>query len=172
MLNFRIYQYPNVCFIISHFDGREYGDVFWYDSYYQFMFKHIRGISPMDAGLLMLPGALLMAIMSPLTGKLFDKFGGRILAIIGLAITVVTTYLFSQLTFRYNLYTLINFIFSTNVWDVDGYDASFDKWLKSIANTLLSTWYSDEQYIKSSIWCNWYGTVGHHHVKSYENLFY
>jgi EmrB/QacA subfamily drug resistance transporter len=58
----------------------------------------IRGISPMDAGLLMLPGALLMAIMSPITGRLFDKFGGRILSISGLAITTVTTYYFSQLT--------------------------------------------------------------------------
>ena len=60
----------------------------------------IRGISPMDAGLLMLPGAILMAIMSPITGKLFDKFGGRILAIIGLVITTVTTYYFSKLTFE------------------------------------------------------------------------
>ena len=58
----------------------------------------IRGISPLEAGILMLPGALLMAVMSPITGKLFDKFGGRILAIIGLSITVITTYLFSQLT--------------------------------------------------------------------------
>ncbi len=46
----------------------------------------------------MMPGALLMAFMSPLTGKLFDKFGGRVLAIIGLAIMVVTTYDFSRLT--------------------------------------------------------------------------
>ena len=38
-----------------------------------------------------------MAGMSPLTGKLFDKYGGRILAIIGLAIMVVTTYGFSRL---------------------------------------------------------------------------
>ena len=58
----------------------------------------IRGISPMDAGLMMLPGALLMAIMSPITGRLFDKFGGRILAVIGLAITTITTYYFSKLT--------------------------------------------------------------------------
>lgn len=60
--------------------------------------QNLRGISPMDAGILMLPGALVMAFMSPITGKLFDKFGGRILAIIGLAVTVVTTYYFSKLT--------------------------------------------------------------------------
>lgn len=60
----------------------------------------VRGISPMDAGLMLLPGALLMSIMSPITGRLFDAFGGRILAIIGLAITTVATYFFSQLTFE------------------------------------------------------------------------
>lgn len=60
----------------------------------------VRGISPMDAGLMLLPGALLMSIMSPITGRLFDAFGGRILAIIGLAITTVATYSFSQLTFE------------------------------------------------------------------------
>ena len=59
--------------------------------------QNIRGISPMDAGLLLLPGALLMAFMSPLTGKLFDRFGGRVLAVIGLAIMVVTTYFLSRL---------------------------------------------------------------------------
>jgi EmrB/QacA subfamily drug resistance transporter len=60
----------------------------------------IRGISPMDAGLMLLPGALVNAFMSPVTGKLFDKFGGRILAITGLFITTLTTYLFSMLTFE------------------------------------------------------------------------
>jgi EmrB/QacA subfamily drug resistance transporter len=60
----------------------------------------IRGISPMDAGLMLLPGALVNAFMSPVTGRLFDKFGGRILAITGLFITTVTTYLFSMLSFE------------------------------------------------------------------------
>ena len=45
----------------------------------------------------MLPGAILMAIMSPLTGRLFDRYGGKVLAISGLTITVVTTFAFSQL---------------------------------------------------------------------------
>jgi MFS family permease len=60
----------------------------------------LRGISPMDAGLMLLPGALAMAFMSPITGRLFDKFGGRLLAIVGLAIMTVTTYYFSKLTFE------------------------------------------------------------------------
>lgn len=59
--------------------------------------QNVRGISPFDAGLMMLPGAIAMGIMSPITGKLFDKFGPRILAIIGLAITTGATYFLTRL---------------------------------------------------------------------------
>jgi MFS family permease len=45
-----------------------------------------------------MPGAILMAFMSPVTGKLFDKIGGRILAVAGLAIITITTFGFSKLT--------------------------------------------------------------------------
>ena len=58
----------------------------------------IRGISPIDSGLLMLPGAVVMGIMSPITGKLFDKFGARLLVLIGLIITLVSTYYFSTIS--------------------------------------------------------------------------
>jgi len=59
--------------------------------------QSILGFSPMSTGLMLLPGAILNAAMSPITGRLFDKFGGRILATTGLAITTITTYFFSHL---------------------------------------------------------------------------
>lgn len=67
----------------------------------------VRGISPLHSGLLMLPGALLMGVMSPITGKLFDKFGARALAVTGLTITAVTTYFFSNLELDTTYTTLI-----------------------------------------------------------------
>ncbi|MFC4601228.1 DHA2 family efflux MFS transporter permease subunit [Cohnella hongkongensis] len=60
--------------------------------------QQIRGFSPMDAGLLLLPGAILMGIMSPITGIIFDRIGARWLSVVGLLITTFTTYEFSQLT--------------------------------------------------------------------------
>lgn len=60
--------------------------------------QKIRGFTPMESGLMLLPGAILMGIMSPITGIIFDKIGARWLAIAGLIITVVTTWEFSQLT--------------------------------------------------------------------------
>lgn len=58
----------------------------------------IRGFSPMDSGLLLMPGAILMGIMSPITGFIFDRIGAKWLAIVGLAITIVTTWEFSNLS--------------------------------------------------------------------------
>lgn len=63
----------------------------------------------------MLPGAIVMALMSPITGKLFDKYGGRALAIVGLAITVVTTYFFSQLTFE-TTYTQLLILYTVRMF--------------------------------------------------------
>ncbi|MFZ7944544.1 DHA2 family efflux MFS transporter permease subunit [Neobacillus sp. 19] len=97
MLNFKIYKYPmyalssviSMVVTMAMFSGMLLMPIY---------VQTIRGISPLDAGLMMLPGAILMAIMMPITGKLFDKFGGRVLAIIGLTITAVTSYYFSKLT--------------------------------------------------------------------------
>ncbi|MTT30609.1 DHA2 family efflux MFS transporter permease subunit [Terrilactibacillus sp. BCM23-1] len=60
--------------------------------------QNIRGFTPLQSGLLLLPGAILMGIMSPITGILFDKIGARPLAIVGLIITAVTTWDFGHLT--------------------------------------------------------------------------
>ncbi|TDM12246.1 DHA2 family efflux MFS transporter permease subunit [Macrococcus lamae] len=54
--------------------------------------QSIRGFSPLDSGLLLLPGSLLMGIMGPIAGRLFDKFGIKPLAIFGLAIMTYATW--------------------------------------------------------------------------------
>lgn len=97
MLDFHVYKYPMFALssiITMVVNMALFAGMLLIPIYVQ----TLRGISPMDAGLLMLPGALIMAVMSPITGRLFDKFGGRVLAVIGLAIIVATTYLFSELT--------------------------------------------------------------------------
>ncbi|MCQ6563791.1 DHA2 family efflux MFS transporter permease subunit [Paenibacillus mendelii] len=60
--------------------------------------QNARGYTAIESGLLMLPGALLMGFMMPVTGKLFDKFGAKWLSIIGLVITILTTIGFVNLT--------------------------------------------------------------------------
>src|SRR5690625_2817859 len=87
MLDFRIYKYPmftlstiiSVALSIGMFSGMILTPLY---------VQTVRDISPFHSGILMLPGAILMGLMSPITGRLFDRFGARILALIGLMIKI------------------------------------------------------------------------------------
>lgn len=57
--------------------------------------QNIKGISPLISGLVMLPGALLMAVLSPIVGGLFDRIGAKILSCTGLIVVAFGTFLFS-----------------------------------------------------------------------------
>ncbi|MCD8826338.1 MDR family MFS transporter [Staphylococcus gallinarum] len=54
--------------------------------------------SALESGLVLLPGAILMGIMNPVTGYLFDRFGGKWLARLGLIVLVGSTIPFTLLT--------------------------------------------------------------------------
>lgn len=60
--------------------------------------QNARGYTALESGLLLLPGALVMGFLMPVTGKLFDRFGAKWLSIIGLIITILTTVGFIDLT--------------------------------------------------------------------------
>jgi EmrB/QacA subfamily drug resistance transporter len=60
--------------------------------------QNARGYTAMESGLLLLPGAVIMGGLMPVTGKLFDRFGAKWLAIIGLLITILATLSFVNLT--------------------------------------------------------------------------
>ena len=52
----------------------------------------------MESGLALLPGAALMGVMSPVTGRIFDAVGGKWLALIGFLLLTVSTFMLSVLT--------------------------------------------------------------------------
>ncbi len=60
--------------------------------------QNARGYTAMESGILMLPGAILMGLLSPVAGKLFDRYGAKWITIIGIIITIVTTIPFTLLT--------------------------------------------------------------------------
>ncbi|PFG06472.1 MDR family MFS transporter [Bacillus sp. es.034] len=62
------------------------------------LMQNMLGFSAFESGLMLLPGALLMGLMNPITGRIFDKFGARWLAIIGLTILTITTFMFTNLS--------------------------------------------------------------------------
>ncbi|WP_144028946.1 MFS transporter, partial [Paenibacillus tyrfis] len=55
-------------------------------------------VTAFQSGLMMLPGSVVNGLMSPVTGKLFDRFGARVIIIPGLLIVCVAMYLFSGFT--------------------------------------------------------------------------
>jgi len=96
ILEFRIFRYPmftlttiiNVVVTMALYSGMILMPIYM---------QNVRGFSSLLSGLMLLPGGILMGIMSPITGKIFDKIGAKWLSIVGLAITVVTTYALARL---------------------------------------------------------------------------
>ncbi|GAB3888136.1 hypothetical protein GCM10029964_055290 [Kibdelosporangium lantanae] len=59
-----------------------------------------RGLTPIDASLLMVPGYVVGSLVGPYAGRLADRWGPVVPATIGLAVQVVSLVLFAQLTPR------------------------------------------------------------------------
>ncbi|MES9696709.1 MULTISPECIES: DHA2 family efflux MFS transporter permease subunit [Bacillus] len=97
MLDLQVFKYPVFTFTLvinAIVTMALFGGMLLLPVYLQ----NIRGFTPMESGLLLLPGSLIMGIMGPVAGKLFDKYGIRPLAIVGLAITTFATYKFTTLS--------------------------------------------------------------------------
>ena len=54
--------------------------------------QNIRGYTAMETGLIMLPSALVMGVLMPISGKMFDKMGAKPLVIPGLIILGISSY--------------------------------------------------------------------------------
>lgn len=53
-------------------------------------FQNVRGLNTLETGILLLPGGLLMGLLGPVVGRLFDRHGPRWLATSGAAVLVLT----------------------------------------------------------------------------------
>jgi EmrB/QacA subfamily drug resistance transporter len=62
-----------------------------------FYFEELRGFSPVEAGLLLTPLSLALAVLAPISGSLADRIGSRWLSPVGLAIACIGLILLSQL---------------------------------------------------------------------------
>lgn len=60
--------------------------------------QHVRGLSPLQTGLLVMPGGLAMGLLGPAAGKVFDRFGGRVLVLPGSAGMVLALAGFTQVS--------------------------------------------------------------------------
>lgn len=60
--------------------------------------QNMHGYAAVTSGLALLPGAVVMGIASPITGRVFDAFGAKWLALIGTTIVMVTTFMYAGLS--------------------------------------------------------------------------
>ena len=58
--------------------------------------QELRGLSPLQTGLLVVPGGMAMGLLGPRVGRLFDRFGGRPLVVPGSVGVVVALGLLTQ----------------------------------------------------------------------------
>lgn len=69
--------------------------------------QYLKGLPPQRAGLLLVAQPMMMALFSPLAGRLSDRIEPRLLASLGMGITVVGMLVFSQLEYATTLTTIV-----------------------------------------------------------------
>lgn len=97
MLNFEVLKFPtytlttliNVIVMMSLYGGMLLLPIY---------LQNLRGFTAIDSGLLLLPGALVMGILGPVAGKLYDMIGIKPLAIFGIGVMTYATWELTHLT--------------------------------------------------------------------------
>jgi len=64
-------------------------------------------MTALESGLFLLPGSIVMAIMSPIAGKLYDRHGMKWIGITGVTILVITTAMYTNLTYTTGVVLMI-----------------------------------------------------------------
>jgi len=96
LLNIRIFAYwpfVNSLLLISAMSIGLFATLF----YIPLFLQNAQGLTPWNTGLTLLPQALTMMVLMPLAGQLYDKFGARWPAIIGLLLTGTGMMLLSRI---------------------------------------------------------------------------
>lgn len=117
MLEFRVFKYKT--FTIGTIIGMiAFLGLIGSETLIPLYMQNMRDFTAMESGLVLLPGALISGLMSPITGRIFDRIGARLLAIIGLIIMTGATLVFgflgttTTLTFLVVTYAIRMFGFS------------------------------------------------------------
>lgn len=62
--------------------------------------QNLHQLTPFQSGLVLLPGAIMMGVMSPIAGATYDKVGAKRLAVVGFSILIIGTVPFAFLTLQ------------------------------------------------------------------------
>src|SRR5699024_23931 len=100
--------------------------------------QNVLKVTTLKSRLMLLPCTIVIGIMSPITGRLFDKYGGKWLALTGLGIVTITTFLFTTLSLE------TSFTYLTIVYAIRMFGLSFALMpvMTLALNQLPPKWYS------------------------------
>jgi EmrB/QacA subfamily drug resistance transporter len=69
--------------------------------------QNIRELTPLQTGLLVMPGGLAMGLLGPIVGRLFDQYGGRVLVVPGAIAITLALAGFTQITMTMPFWQLL-----------------------------------------------------------------
>ena len=105
MLEFRVFKYP-VFAITTVIAMVTFLGLIGAETLIPLYMQNMRDFTAYESGLALLPGAVITAFMSPITGRIFDKIGARLLAIVGLTIITGASLAFSFLNIETTFTTI------------------------------------------------------------------
>ncbi len=90
------------------------------------------------SGLVMMPGAIIMGIMNPVAGKLFDKHGPRVLGVVGMVLLLITSIAFGLLSTSTALWFIV-LIFVMRMFSIALVNMPITTWgMNSLDTSLLN----------------------------------
>ncbi len=100
--------------------------------------QSLMGYPALVSGLVLMPGAIIMGIMNPVAGKLFDKHGPRKLGIIGMVLLTVTTFGFGLLTLTSSI-VYITILYAVRMFAMALVNMPITTWgMNALPNSLMN----------------------------------
>lgn len=96
------------------------------------------GYSATTSGMVLLPGAVIMGLMGPVAGKLFDKHGPRVLALVGTGVLTLTTFCFAFLSSSTSL-AMLTVVYTVRLFSLSLVNMPIMTWgMNALDNKLIS----------------------------------
>ena len=100
--------------------------------------QSLMGYSATVSGLVLLPGAIIMGAMGPIAGRLFDKHGPRVLALVGMGVLTLTTFCFCFLGPNMGLITL-TVLYTVRLFSLSLVNMPITTWgMNALSNELVN----------------------------------
>ncbi len=96
MLNFNVFQFREFT-ITTVLSVLMFALLIGIETLLPLYIQNVRGGSALQSGMILLPGAIITGAMSPISGRMFDKFGAKGMAIAGFSLMLVATVLYMNI---------------------------------------------------------------------------